>query len=82
MMTCPSSSVFHSILVSSSYSDGDDSSIAPERTGRRILALPTVGTPRRRLPFQQGGAAVARQAHNLEVDGSNPSPASKFGARA
>jgi hypothetical protein len=57
----------------------NESRIALERDGRRILALPTVGTPRRRLTFiEQGRAEVARQAHNLKVDGSNPSPASNF----
>ena len=32
--------------------------------------------------FQQDGAVVARVAHNHEVTGSNPVPATKFRRRA
>lgn len=35
-----------------------------------------------RVDNLRGGAAAARQAHNLEVAGSNPAPASIFGERA
>jgi hypothetical protein len=54
--------------------------VALERSsGRRIKALPTVGTPDRRpTSFQQGGAAVARQPHKLKVAGSNLASASSF----
>ena len=29
--------------------------------------------------FARGGAEAARKAHNLEVAGSNPAPATRFG---
>ncbi len=33
------------------------------------------------LNGKRGGAVVARQAHNLEVVGANPAPATRFGRR-
>ena len=34
-------------------------------------------SPRKRPKILRGGAVAARQAHNLKVGGSNPSPATK-----
>ena len=61
---------------------GNDS----EKDGRLGTGVKRANTSTRRIPFlsiHRGMVAeVARQAHNLEVGGSNPSPATKVFKRA
>ena len=45
-----------------------------------LQSCQTVGsTPTRTSTLSRGGEVETRQAHNLEIGGANPSPASKLG---